>query len=146
MPPPVEAGGRHAEDPMARPSDMPYSLKILWREPRRYLPAVLAVAFSDLLITVQVGLLLGALSVLSLPIDHSDAEVWVASPEVLSIELGYPIPESWRSRLASHARGRGHGALPLRVQLLAQAAGGLGGLLRDRVAAGARAPWASSAT
>ncbi len=80
---------------------MPYSLKIIWREPRRYLPAVLAVAFSDVLITVQVGLLLGALSVLSLPIDHSDAEVWVASPEVLSIELGYPIPESWRSRLAS---------------------------------------------
>ena len=38
---------------------------------------------------------------LSLPIDHSDAEIWVASPEVLSIELGYPIPESWRSRLAS---------------------------------------------
>jgi putative ABC transport system permease protein len=80
---------------------MPYSLTILWREPRRYLPAMLAVAFSDLLITVQVGLLLGALSMLSLPIDHSDAEVWVASPEVLSIELGYPIPESWRSRLAS---------------------------------------------
>jgi putative ABC transport system permease protein len=71
------------------------------REPRRYLPAVLAVAFSDVLITVQVGLLLGALAVLSLPIDHSAAEVWVASPEVLSIELGYPIPESWRSRLAS---------------------------------------------
>ena len=61
-------------------SDMPYSLKIIWREPRRYLPAVVAVAFSDVLITMQVGLLLGALSVLSLPIDHSDAEVWVASP------------------------------------------------------------------
>ena len=77
------------------------SLTIIWREPRRYLPAVVAVAFSDVLITVQVGLLLGALSVLSLPIDHSDADIWVASPEVLSIELGYPIPESWRSRLAS---------------------------------------------
>ena len=25
----------------------------------------------------------------------------MASPEVLSIELGYPIPESWRARLAS---------------------------------------------
>jgi putative ABC transport system permease protein len=80
---------------------MPYSLTMIWREPRRYLPAVLAVAASDVLITVQVGLLLGALSVLSLPIEHSDAQVWVASPEVLSIELGYPIPESWRSRLAS---------------------------------------------
>ena len=35
---------------------MAYSFKIIWREPRRYLPAVLAVAFSDVLITVQVGL------------------------------------------------------------------------------------------
>ncbi|HZW35172.1 MAG TPA: ABC transporter permease [Isosphaeraceae bacterium] len=82
---------------------MPYSLTMIGREPRRYLPAVLAVAFSDLLITVQVGLLLGALAVLSLPIDHCAAEVWVASPEVLSIELGYPIPESLRGRLASLA-------------------------------------------
>jgi putative ABC transport system permease protein len=82
---------------------MPYSLTMIWREPRRYLPAVLAVAFSDVLITVPVGLLLGALGVLSLPIDHCAAEVWVASPEVLSIELGYPIPRSLRSRLASLA-------------------------------------------
>jgi putative ABC transport system permease protein len=80
---------------------VPYSLTIIWREPRRYLPAIFAVAFSDLLITVQVGLLLGALAVLSLPIDHCAAQVWVASPEVQSIELGYPIPEAWRARLAS---------------------------------------------
>jgi putative ABC transport system permease protein len=80
---------------------MPYSLTILWRERRRYLPAVLAVAFSDLLITLQVGLLLGVLSVLSLPIDHSAADVWVASRDVLSVELGHPIPETWRARLAS---------------------------------------------
>lgn len=80
---------------------MPYSLIILWRERRRFLPAVLAVAFSDLLITVQVGLLLGALAVLSLPIDHSRADVWAASRGVLSLELGYPIPEAWRARLAS---------------------------------------------
>jgi putative ABC transport system permease protein len=80
---------------------MPYSLIMIVREWRRYLPAVLAVAFSDLLITVQVGLLLGALAVLSLPIDHSSADVWVASPGVLSLELGYPIPESWRARPAS---------------------------------------------
>jgi putative ABC transport system permease protein len=80
---------------------MPYSLTILWRERQRYLPAILAVAFSDLLITLQVGLLLGVLAILSLPIDHSSADVWVASPDVLSIELGHPIPESWQTRLAS---------------------------------------------
>src|SRR4051794_21236208 len=80
---------------------VPYSLIILWRERRRFLPAVLAVAFSDLLITVQGGLLLGALAILSLPIDHSHADVWIASRGVLSLELGYPIPESWRARPAS---------------------------------------------
>jgi putative ABC transport system permease protein len=80
---------------------MPYSWILIVREWRRYVPAVLAVAFSDLLITVQVGLLLGALAVLSLPIDHSRADVWVAAPGVLSLELGYPVPESWRGRLAS---------------------------------------------
>src|SRR3954454_6794572 len=80
---------------------VPYSLMILWRERRRFLPAVLAVAFSDLLITVQVGLLLGALAVLSLPIDHSRADVWIGSRGVLSLELGYPIPENGRARLAS---------------------------------------------
>lgn len=89
---------------------MPYSLTMIVREWRRYLPAALAVAFSDLLITVQVGLLLGALAVLSLPIDHSAADVWVASPGVLSLEMGYPIPESWprlrswRLRLSSFPR------------------------------------------
>jgi putative ABC transport system permease protein len=80
---------------------VPYSLTLIGRDRRRFLPAVLAVAFSGLLITVQVGLLLGALAVLSLPIDHSAAQVWVASPEVLSLELGHPIPETWRARLAS---------------------------------------------
>ncbi len=110
---------------MVQLTDMPYSFKIIWREPRRYLPAVLAVTFSDLLITVQVGLLLGALAVLSLPIDHSAADIWIASPEVLSIELGYPIPESWRSRLASMPGSRRHRAVPVRVQLLAETAGGL---------------------
>jgi putative ABC transport system permease protein len=80
---------------------MPYSVIMIVREWRRYAPAVLAVAFSDLLITVQVGLLLGALAVLSLPIDHCAADVWVGSPGVLSIELGYPVPEVWRARLAS---------------------------------------------
>ena len=116
---------------------MPYSFKIIWREPRRYLPAVMAVAFSDLLITVQVGLLLGALSVLSLPIDHSDAEVWVASPEVLEHRAGLSrspsrggpgwraCPRSWTPSRTSMGSATG------------ASRGGLRGLLRDRIAAGA---------
>jgi putative ABC transport system permease protein len=77
----------------------PYSLLIIGREPNRFLPAVLAVAFSALLITGQCGLLIGTLSVLSLPIDRTGADLWVTAPDVLSLELGQPIPESWRARV-----------------------------------------------
>jgi putative ABC transport system permease protein len=64
-------------------------------------PAVLAVAFCAQLNILQWGILLGTLSVLSMPIDRSSADVWVASRDVLSLELGHPIPESWEARLAS---------------------------------------------
>ncbi len=78
---------------------LPYSLTIIWRERNRFLPAILAVAFSALLITVQCGLLIGTLSVLSMPIDRTDADVWVTSPDVESLELGHPFPASWQAKL-----------------------------------------------
>ncbi len=80
---------------------IPYSLILIGRERGRYLPAILAVAFCAQLNILQWGLLFGTLSVLSVPIDRSRADVWVASRDVLSLELGHPIPESWESRLAS---------------------------------------------
>jgi putative ABC transport system permease protein len=79
---------------------LPYSLLIIWRERHRFLPAILGVAFSGQLITLQVGLLIGTVSVLSLPIDRTSADVWVTSPEVLTLEMGHPIPEAWTSRVA----------------------------------------------
>jgi putative ABC transport system permease protein len=78
-----------------------YSLLIIWRERNRFLPAILAVAFSGQLITLQASLLIGTLSVLSLPIDHTSADVWVASSDVKTLEMGTPIPETWTSRVAS---------------------------------------------
>lgn len=77
----------------------PYSLKILWHGRNRFFPAVLAVAFSAVLIAVQSGVLLGTLAITSRPIDRADADIWVAIREVPSIELGHPIPESWMFRL-----------------------------------------------
>ena len=50
---------------------MRYSLAILWHERQRFLPAVLAVAFSALLIALQCGLLLGIFSITSLVVDSS---------------------------------------------------------------------------
>ena len=79
---------------------MSYALSTLWYERQRFLPAVLAVAFSALLIALQCGLLLGLFSITSIPIDMSRADIWVGHPEVPSVDLGRPIPEAWQSYLA----------------------------------------------
>lgn len=79
---------------------MGYALATLWYERQRFLPGVLAVAFSCLLIALQCGLLLGLFSITSIPIDMSRADIWVGHPEVKSVDLGRPIPESWQSYLA----------------------------------------------
>ncbi len=79
---------------------MSYSLATLWYERQRYLPGVLAVGFSALLIALQCGLLLGLFSITSIPIDESRADIWVGHPEVPSVDLGRPIPEAWMAYLA----------------------------------------------
>jgi putative ABC transport system permease protein len=76
-----------------------YSLKILWHGRNRFLPAVMAVSFSAVLIAVQFGVLLGTLAITSRPIDHAAAQIWVGIRDVPSIELGHPIPESWQFRI-----------------------------------------------
>lgn len=76
-----------------------YSLWTLYYERQRYLPGVLAVAFSALLIALQCGLLLGLFSITSIPIDHTQADVWMGAPAVLSVDLGRPIPESTLARM-----------------------------------------------
>lgn len=80
---------------------MSYSLRTIWYERQRFLPAVLAVAFSAVLVAVQSGLVLGLLSMMSLPVDRATADVWVGYPAVRSVDFGRPIPERWVSRLAA---------------------------------------------
>jgi putative ABC transport system permease protein len=80
---------------------MSYSLATLWHERQRYLPGILAVAFSALLIALQCGLLLGLFSITSMPIDHTKADIWMGAPGVLSVDLGRPIPQGYLARLAS---------------------------------------------
>src|SRR5207302_9998170 len=92
--------GTNARSPPACPQStrqrhvrMSYSLATLWHERQRYLPGVLAVGFSALLIALQCGLLLGLFSITSIPVDRTRADVWVSAPEVLSVDLGRPIHE-----------------------------------------------------
>jgi putative ABC transport system permease protein len=80
---------------------MSYSLTTLWYERQRYLPGVLAVGFSALLIGLQCGLLLGLFSITSIPIDHNKADVWMGAPGVVSVDLGRPIREGYLARVAA---------------------------------------------
>src|SRR5260370_17181682 len=80
---------------------MSYSLATLWHERQRFLPGVLAVSFSALLIALQCGLLLGLFSVTSIPVDRSTADIWIGAPHVQGVDLGRPIPGRFFSRLAS---------------------------------------------
>jgi putative ABC transport system permease protein len=70
---------------------MSYALTILWHDRQRFLPAILAVAFSALLVAVQCGLLLGMVAFASIPIDHANADIWVGAPGVISVDLGQAI-------------------------------------------------------
>jgi putative ABC transport system permease protein len=80
-----------------------YTLTTLWHDRQRFLPGVLAVTFSAALINLQCGLLLGLFSTTSIPIDHSEAEIWMSAPGVLSVDLGRPISQAKLSQMASYA-------------------------------------------
>ncbi len=79
---------------------MAYALQILWFDRSRYFAAVLAVAFSALLICIQFGVLLGTFSLTSIPIDLAPADIWIGSPDVVSVDVGRSIPRYYLTRLA----------------------------------------------
>jgi putative ABC transport system permease protein len=71
-------------------------------EGRRFLPAVLAVAFAGLLILVQLGLLLGMFATVSVVVDRANAGLWVGFPGTPSFDLGRSIPDRLSTRLLLH--------------------------------------------
>jgi putative ABC transport system permease protein len=78
---------------------MSYTLSTLWHERQRYLPGVLATAFSALLVALQCGLLLGMFTFASLPVDHTRADVWVGGANIHTVDRGYPISEDYLTRV-----------------------------------------------
>lgn len=80
---------------------MLYAIRTFWHERRRYLAGVLAVGFSALLIAMQVGLLLGLIGVVSIPIENASADIWVMYPNTPACDLARPIPRYWIDRLWS---------------------------------------------
>lgn len=79
-----------------------YALRTIWHERSRFLPGVLAVAFSALLIALQFGLLVGLLAMMSTPVDRARADIWVGYNGVRSVDLGLAVlSEEWTARLES---------------------------------------------
>jgi putative ABC transport system permease protein len=72
--------------------------KTLLHEWRRFLPAVLAVALSCLLLLVQTALVLGIFGSAAVAIERSAGDLWVGYPGTQSVELGRVLPpdtENW---------------------------------------------------
>ena len=83
---------------------MNYSLATLWHERPRFLPGIGAVCFSAVLIALQCGLLHGLFKITSIPVDNTNADVWICSHNALSVDLGRPIPLTSISRFAGDDR------------------------------------------
>lgn len=69
---------------------------------RRFLAAVLAVAFSGLLVLVQLALLVGMFGTVAVYIDESNADLWVGFTGTQSIDLGKPFNAQVETRLHIH--------------------------------------------
>jgi putative ABC transport system permease protein len=66
--------------------------KTLINEWRRFLPAVVAVAFSALLLLVQTALVLGIFGSAAIYIEASKGDLWVGYPGTRTVELGRLLP------------------------------------------------------
>ncbi|HTR00486.1 MAG TPA: ABC transporter permease [Candidatus Acidoferrum sp.] len=62
--------------------------RTLQREWRRFVPAVLAVAFAGLLLTIQLALVMGIFGSAALYVTASSADVWVGYPGTQSVNYG----------------------------------------------------------
>lgn len=67
------------------------ALKSLVHEWRRFAPAMVAVAFSGLLVLLQAGVILGIFSLSSQYVTRSGADLWIGYPGVQSLDLGRPL-------------------------------------------------------
>lgn len=67
------------------------ALKTLLYDWRRFAPAMVAVAFSGLLVLLQAGIILGIFSLSSQYVTRSGADLWIGYPGVQSLDLGRPM-------------------------------------------------------
>ncbi len=71
---------------------VPLARKSLLHDWRRFLPAVVAVAFSGLLLLVQSALVLGIFGSAAVYVDASRGDLWVGNPKTPTVEQGRILP------------------------------------------------------
>jgi putative ABC transport system permease protein len=75
--------------------------QVIWDGRRRYIPGILAISFSLILITLQCGIFYGLISSVTVPIVESTADIWVAYPKTRAGDLARPISRDWKDALLS---------------------------------------------
>ncbi len=73
----------------------------LKRDPWRAAVAVLGVVFAVVLVTVEVGMLMGLVRNASLLIDQSRADLWVSTVDVKTFDFATPVDNRKRYRIAA---------------------------------------------
>ena len=96
---PAAAASRAAPRVRSRVSIARSSLVHDWK---RYLAAVLAVAFSGLLVLVQLGLLLGMVASFTAVVDQAGADLWVVEGRTESFDLAREMPRRYEMRVRTH--------------------------------------------
>jgi putative ABC transport system permease protein len=81
---------------------VPLARQTLLHDWRRFLPAMLAIAFSSLLVLAQVALLLGLFSTITVFVTASKGDLWVGFPGTQSVDAGRPIPGGVEVMLHRH--------------------------------------------
>src|SRR5256885_5909033 len=88
-----------------RPPDVPrvhadLTLLIAWRnlvhDRLRFTVTLVGIAFSTILMGIQLGMLLNFMRTISTIVDHAGADLWIAAHGVPSVDLATPIEERRR--------------------------------------------------
>src|SRR5689334_6300967 len=75
------------------------ALKAMLADRGKLVTSLLGVAFSVVLINLQVGLLRGLIQKASLLVDYGQADIWVGHKHMDNVDTGTFVPERWVVRI-----------------------------------------------
>lgn len=122
------------------------ALKTLAHEKARLIITVFGVAFSTVLVMMQVGMYIGFMGNATNIIRHVDADIWVTSKNIQCFDFVGPFPEERINRVRSHPEIRQAEKLILTMAMLKLPAGGVEQvqILGFNPVSGTGAPWSMS--